>query len=138
MGKENNWATLYDPSRNSNKRSENSGNNSQINGNDEKQTEDNPTTINKTQSKSSIESLSIRQGMIIEDDEDNPLAVYKDENGKVSVFSAKCTHLGCSVTWNPLEESFDCPCHGSRFFNNGKVINGPANSPLEDKNYNIP
>lgn len=52
---------------------------------------------------------------------------------QIHTFSAKCTHLGCTVTWNPLEQSFDCPCHGSRFFNNGKVINGPANNELEKK-----
>ena len=84
-------------------------------------------------SKLLIESLLAGQGAIIEEDPENPIAVYKDKSGQVCTFSAKCTHLGCIVTWNPLEQSFDCPCHGSRFFNNGKVINGPANSELEEK-----
>jgi len=52
----------------------------------------------------------------------------------VDTFSAVCTHLRCTVTWNGFEKSFDCPCHGSRFSNRGKVINGPANSNLEQKN----
>lgn len=57
-----------------------------------------------------------------------------DEHGKLHTYSAVCTHLGCTVKLNPLEESFDCPCHGSRFSAlTGQVINGPANNPLEVK-----
>ena len=63
------------------------------------------------------------------------LAIYKDGEGNMHSFSAVCTHLGCIVSWNELEKSFDCPCHGSRFSaQTGKVINGPANTPLELKN----
>ena len=51
-----------------------------------------------------------------------------------NVYSAVCTHLGCTVTWNALEKSFDCPCHGSRFSGpTGKVINGPANDAIESE-----
>lgn len=42
------------------------------------------------------------------------IAVYKDEN-ELHPYSAVCTHMRCTVTWNPMEKSFDCPCHGSRF-----------------------
>ncbi len=59
------------------------------------------------------------------------IAVYKNEEGKVSSFNAVCPHLGCIVQWNADEKSFDCPCHGSRFTTNGDVINGPAVSGLE-------
>ena len=59
------------------------------------------------------------------------LAVYKDASGAVSACSAVCTHLGCYVHWNNAESSWDCPCHGSRFEPNGKVLNGPATRPLE-------
>ncbi len=53
---------------------------------------------------------------------------------KLCIYSqTKCTHLGCTLTWNPLETSFDCPCHGLRFYNNGEVINGPANNELEKR-----
>ena len=41
----------------------------------------------------------------------------------------RCTHLGCELEWNPDEEVYECPCHGSRFDRNGKLLNNPA---LED------
>lgn len=58
------------------------------------------------------------------------LAVYKDEQGVCTRVSATCTHLGGVVRWNPLEKTWDCPCHASRFAKDGSVIHGPANSPL--------
>lgn len=54
------------------------------------------------------------------------VAVYRDESGALSKCSAVCTHLGCIVQWNPVERSWDCPCHGSRFDPHGRVVMGPA------------
>jgi nitrite reductase/ring-hydroxylating ferredoxin subunit len=54
------------------------------------------------------------------------IAVYRDDDGALHERSAKCTHLGCVVRWNSAERSWDCPCHGSRFDAFGKVLNGPA------------
>jgi nucleotide-binding universal stress UspA family protein/nitrite reductase/ring-hydroxylating ferredoxin subunit len=54
------------------------------------------------------------------------LAVYVGEDGETHVMSARCTHMGCTVAWNPGERTFDCPCHGSRFGPAGEVVNGPA------------
>jgi glycine/D-amino acid oxidase-like deaminating enzyme/nitrite reductase/ring-hydroxylating ferredoxin subunit len=59
------------------------------------------------------------------------VAVFRDVAGAVHERSAFCTHLGCVVRWNSLEQTWDCPCHGSRFQTDGHVVNGPANSPLE-------
>ena len=38
----------------------------------------------------------------------------------------RCPHLGCALKWNKQEHSWDCPCHGSRFDENGKIIDNPA------------
>jgi nucleotide-binding universal stress UspA family protein/nitrite reductase/ring-hydroxylating ferredoxin subunit len=58
------------------------------------------------------------------------LAAFVDASGDLQLHSAKCTHLGCTVGWNPTEMTFDCPCHGSRFAPDGTVVNGPAARPL--------
>jgi glycine/D-amino acid oxidase-like deaminating enzyme/nitrite reductase/ring-hydroxylating ferredoxin subunit len=58
------------------------------------------------------------------------LAVYRDEQGALHSLSAVCTHLGCIVHWNSLEGTWDCPCHGSRFGTDGRVLNGPAAAGL--------
>jgi nitrite reductase/ring-hydroxylating ferredoxin subunit len=59
------------------------------------------------------------------------IAVYRSADGALSAFSAQCPHLGCSVRWNAIERSWDCPCHGSRFDPvDGRVINGPAATGL--------
>ncbi len=54
------------------------------------------------------------------------LAVSKNTDGKEMYVSAVCPHLKCVVTWNKLEQTWDCPCHGSRFSPSGKLIAGPA------------
>lgn len=58
------------------------------------------------------------------------VAVYRDPDGVTHELSAVCRHLGCIVNWNSLENTWDCPCHGSRYDALGKVIQGPANSDL--------
>ena len=58
------------------------------------------------------------------------IAAYRDEQGVLHERQAICTHLGCAVSWNSTEQSWDCPCHGSRFDKLGHRINGPANSDL--------
>jgi nitrite reductase/ring-hydroxylating ferredoxin subunit len=60
------------------------------------------------------------------------VAVYCDAEGVLHERSAVCTHMKCIVNWNDLEQSWDCPCHGSRFDPYGKVLNGPALEPLPD------
>jgi len=58
------------------------------------------------------------------------VAAYRDTRGRVTACSAICTHLQCVVAWNPAEKTWDCPCHGSRFHPDGRVISGPAEEPL--------
>jgi len=60
-------------------------------------------------------------------------AVYRDLQGELHAVSARCTHLGCIISWNPVETSWDCPCHGSRFSVDGEVLQGPAVRDLKKK-----
>jgi glycine/D-amino acid oxidase-like deaminating enzyme/nitrite reductase/ring-hydroxylating ferredoxin subunit len=59
------------------------------------------------------------------------VAVARDDAGRPHAVSARCTHLGCIVSYNDAEGSWDCPCHGSRFALDGGVLEGPAVRPLE-------
>lgn len=53
-------------------------------------------------------------------------ACYRDEKGELHKISARCPHMGCELTWNPDEKSWDCPCHGSRFDVDGNLLDNPA------------
>lgn len=56
--------------------------------------------------------------------------VFRDKKGNLHTVDTTCTHLGCEVQWNSAEQSWDCPCHGSRFTYDGEIIEGPAQKPL--------
>ena len=62
--------------------------------------------------------------------------VYKNILGYIKGFSGdyKCTHMGCGLIYNEIEKTYDCPCHGSRFDYNGRVIMAPANKEIEINN----
>jgi len=53
------------------------------------------------------------------------------ETNDVTVYSPICTHLGCGFRWSSAERKFKCPCHGSMFDTEGKVVGGPAPRPLD-------
>lgn len=59
------------------------------------------------------------------------VAAYRDASGTLFLSDSTCTHLGCEVVYNDAERSFDCPCHGSRFNYDGKVIEGAATEDLK-------
>jgi glycine/D-amino acid oxidase-like deaminating enzyme/nitrite reductase/ring-hydroxylating ferredoxin subunit len=79
-----------------------------------------------------LEDLAVGQGGIVRI-RGEEVAAYRDEQGNVHTLSPSCTHLGCTVSWNVAEQSWDCPCHGSRFNWDGTVIHGPAVQDLERK-----
>jgi Rieske Fe-S protein len=122
LGRENPWATLYDPSRKTLRAldrfvKENLNVAKQygdwLTGGDV----DSPARIKPG------EGAVIRHGL-------SKVAVYRDELGARHDRSAVCTHLGGIVHWNDAEKTWDCPCHGSRFDRLGGVLNGPANRDL--------
>lgn len=77
-----------------------------------------------------IDRLEPGRGCIVRDGA-RPVAVFRDDDGQLSAVSAKCTHLGCLVSFNQAERSWDCPCHGSRFACDGRVLEGPAVRDLD-------
>eukprot|EP00244_Chara_vulgaris_P006275 TRINITY_DN238_c0_g1_i6.p1 TRINITY_DN238_c0_g1~~TRINITY_DN238_c0_g1_i6.p1 ORF type:complete len:239 (+),score=43.72 TRINITY_DN238_c0_g1_i6:271-987(+) len=58
----------------------------------------------------------------------DPTYIVVEEEGQLATYgiNAVCTHLGCVVPWNKAENKFICPCHGSQYNNQGKVVRGPA------------
>jgi glycine/D-amino acid oxidase-like deaminating enzyme/nitrite reductase/ring-hydroxylating ferredoxin subunit len=136
LKKDNPWQDLYNPSRQIQTYTTTQGNEASSlpsSSSEGKQQEEQQQQVETTSPPFSniLVSLSSEQGTVLED---KKITVYKDKTGNSHTYSAVCTHLGCTVAWNSLEKSFDCPCHGSRFSNRGKVINGPANANLEHKN----
>lgn len=61
------------------------------------------------------------------------LGCYKDEKGNKHIVYNKCPHLGCSLIFNEVEKTWDCPCHSSRFDIDGKCIKGPSNYDISYK-----
>jgi glycine/D-amino acid oxidase-like deaminating enzyme/nitrite reductase/ring-hydroxylating ferredoxin subunit len=122
LGRNNPWATLYDPGRVTMRAS---GEFVKEAANMAAQYAD-WVTGGDVSSVDEIEKDSgavIRRGAL-------KVAVYRDATGELHERSAICPHLGCIVGWNPSATTWDCPCHGSRFSKFGEVINGPANVGL--------
>ncbi len=74
--------------------------------------------------------LDSGEGRIVEIDGEK-YGAYKDTEGNLHIVDITCTHLGCELTWNSGERTWDCPCHGSRFNYRGEIIEGPALEPLK-------
>ncbi|AZA73685.1 FAD-dependent oxidoreductase [Chryseobacterium indoltheticum] len=63
--------------------------------------------------------------------EGDSYAIYKETDGKTHVLKSTCPHTYCDVRWNSAEKSWDCPCHGSRFAVNGKLLTAPSTEGLQ-------
>jgi glycine/D-amino acid oxidase-like deaminating enzyme/nitrite reductase/ring-hydroxylating ferredoxin subunit len=72
-----------------------------------------------------LDALEPGEGAVVRV-EGETLAVSHEDDGRLSAVSPRCTHLGCYVSWNRAERTWDCPCHGSRYLPDGTVIQGPA------------
>lgn len=60
----------------------------------------------------------------------NITGLYKDDTGALHAVDPACTHIRCTVKWNRAERTWDCPCHGSRFDVDGRMLTGPARRDL--------
>jgi len=127
LGRENPWASLYDPSRKS-IRAALEYTKENLNMAAQYGSWITPGDLSSSDDIPRGGGAIIRHGL-------KKVAVYKDARGTLHECSAVCPHLGAIVSWNSEEQTWDCPAHGSRFDAKGKVINGPANvdlSPVED------
>ena len=77
-----------------------------------------------------LEEVPAGDGRVVHVDGEHR-AVHRTDDGRLVVLSAVCPHLKCLVQWNPSAHTWDCPCHGSRFDAQGRVIEGPALDGLE-------
>ncbi|WP_395501885.1 FAD-dependent oxidoreductase [Ectopseudomonas mendocina] len=103
------WGKLFDPRRDA--------------GQDLNQSSDSHTLIDD------VQALKPGQGGVVMRG-DEKLAVWRDDDGALHALTAECTHMGCPVTWNNADRTWDCPCHGSIFEADGQVRHGPACEPL--------
>ena len=79
--------------------------------------------------RATLRSVGRGEGKVLSFDGD-AVAAWRDRAGRLTLLSPVCTHMGCRVSWNTAEQTWDCPCHGSRFTPTGDVLSGPAESPL--------
>jgi glycine/D-amino acid oxidase-like deaminating enzyme/nitrite reductase/ring-hydroxylating ferredoxin subunit len=106
LGRDNPWTEVYDPSR--------------------------FKSIEQLSVQEETSSLAPGQGTIIERGEEN-VAAYRDPRGVLYTLNPSCRHMGCLVSWNDAEKTWDCPCHGSRYNARGEVIQSPAVYGLLEK-----
>ena len=59
------------------------------------------------------------------------LNIFESAKGLLKPTTPRCPHMGCALEYNKEEHSWDCPCHGSRFEENGNLINNPATDDMK-------
>ena len=77
-----------------------------------------------------FDEIANDSGSIIEINNEK-IGIYKNASGKIYAVKPICTHLGCLLSWNDVDKTWDCPCHGSRFNFDGKSLYDPAFKDLE-------
>lgn len=78
----------------------------------------------------SFDEIANNSGSIIEIHNEK-IGIYKSPEGKIYAVKPICTHLGCLLSWNDVDKTWDCPCHGSRFDFQGKNLYDPAFKNLD-------
>jgi glycine/D-amino acid oxidase-like deaminating enzyme/nitrite reductase/ring-hydroxylating ferredoxin subunit len=128
VGKSNPWAELYDPRRKS------------LGAIKEMVRENLNVAVQYgdwlTPGESSFDDIPRGEGRLVRMGA-HKVAAYRDDKGLLHLRDATCTHLRCIVDWNSTEKSWDCPCHGSRFDPEGRVLNGPALADLAPVNAEV-
>ncbi len=81
-------------------------------------------------SKEEANQIQNEEGKIVEVN-GQKIGIYKDKEGKIYKVNPVCKHLGCELSWNNLDKTWDCPCHGSRYDYKGKLIYGPSVKNLD-------
>lgn len=79
-----------------------------------------------------MDNINTGEGKIINHN-GQKIGVYKDENGQTFTVSPYCTYDGCLVNWDKQQKIWICPCCGSRYNYDDKVISGPATKDLAKK-----
>lgn len=78
----------------------------------------------------SFDEIQNDSGSIVEINHEK-IGIYKNPEGKIFAVKPICTHLGCLLSWNDVDKTWDCPCHGSRFDYQGKNLYDPAFKDLD-------
>ncbi|AKB13949.1 Glycine/D-amino acid oxidase [Methanosarcina thermophila] len=106
LGRDNPWVEVYDPSR--------------------------FREISELIAQEDLPEVEPGQGVLVEKGEDK-MAVYRDPQGILYTLNPACRHMGCTVSWNDADRTWDCHCHGSRYNARGEVIQSPAVYGLLEK-----
>lgn len=80
--------------------------------------------------KNELKDIKIGEGKIVNIN-NTKVGVYKSQTGEVFKIRPYCAHLGCELYFNNIDKIWECPCHGSKFSYDGKLIEVPSNKDLK-------
>jgi glycine/D-amino acid oxidase-like deaminating enzyme/nitrite reductase/ring-hydroxylating ferredoxin subunit len=106
LGRDNPWTEVYEPSRS--------------------------RQVSESVVVEDLPRIEPGQGILVEKGEDR-VAVYRDSQDVLYTLNPACRHMGCPVSWNDADKTWDCHCHGSRYNARGEVILSPAVYGLLEK-----